>query len=161
MTTHMERLSVPEKATSERDIIQESGFGAERFEQVNGNRPRIGKQRVATLRDYGQRSREVGKEERFERLNAGRDEVRRFDTLSPVETRLASQRDPLSSVSFDRRTRGACMPTSARGIDKVQRGAFENAAPAQRSIERMQTITAAALGIIVGFILFLFLLYAG
>lgn len=161
MTIHMERLSVPEEATSDREFIQKSGIGVDRFEQLNGKGSRIGKERVAMLRDHGQRNRAVGKDERFERLNAGRNEVRRFDTLSPVEDRLASQREFLSSVSFDRRAGGACMPASARGMGKVQRGTVENAAPAQRSIERMQIITAAALGIIAGFILFLFFLYAG
>lgn len=161
MTIHIERLSVPEKATSGGEIFQKSSVGVDRFEQVNGNRSRIAKDRVATLRNYGQRNRAVGKDERFERLNAGRNEVRRFDTLPPVEDRLASQREFLFSVSFDRRAGGACMPASARGMGKVQRGTVEYAAPAQRSIERMQIITAAALGIIAGFILFLFFLYAG
>ena len=160
MTIHMERPSVPEELTADRQNVRNSGLAVESFKQVADDRSRIDNATVAALRDHGLRSRSGTKAERFERLSVGRDAGRRFDRYTSVAKWGASERHLFSSANFDRMAPDVCIPTSARGSDSVRREAVDFRAPAQRSIERMQTITAAALGVIAGFVLFLFLLYA-
>lgn len=161
MTIHMERPSVPEQMISDRQVVRRADLAVERSTQGTSPARQMDNADVAALRERGRQNRAVGRADRFERLAAGRDTNARFDRYAPVPTRLRSHRDTFSSVTFDRRSEDAYISTHSRSSDNVQRGAGEIPASAHRSIERMQTITAAALGLIAGFILFLFLLYAG
>lgn len=161
MTIHMERPSVPEHVISDRQVVRRADLAVERSAQATSPAHQMDNAGVAALRERGRQNRAVGKADRFERLAAGRDTNTRFVCYAPVPPRLCTHRDTFSGVTFDRHSEDAYIPTHSRGSDNVRRGAVEIPASAQRSIERMQTISAAALGVIAGFILFLFLLYAG
>lgn len=161
MTIHMERPSVPEYMTYGPRVSGRNGYMAAPIEQDSDLRARSSSSGVAGLRDRGRHSRSIGKAERFERLAEGRAVESRFAPLAPAVTRNGSQRDVRQRVEFEPHAEGVRIWNGESCNDAAGRGAVEFPTQSQRSVERMQTITAAALGIIAGFILFLFLLYAG
>ena len=161
MTIHIERHSVPQSMNpgtrqvthTEVPVPDTTAIGHLNRRQDHGG--------VEALRDHGRRIRAVGKADMLERLAVVRNSAPTADSLGASTRRQQVERNFRSWDRFARPVPEEDHRPRARRIDSRQCGADEIPAQTQRSIERMQTVTAAALGVIAGFVLFLFLLYAG
>lgn len=155
MTLHMERHSVPTNAVSEFDtsfpLVNELGF--------IGSRSRVGAEQISSLREHGRQTRAASRADRFERMAIERSSLRGGTALGSLDRKtLGPSREAHRSTATvrDAGFYVSGLGTSARGsLHEADR----MAAQTRRSIEHMQTITAAALGVLAGFVLFLILLY--
>lgn len=158
MTLHMERHSVPSDYSVEQNG-RKSSVDALAF---IGSRARVSPEQLASLREHGRQSRASSRADRFERMALERSSSTQLRTASKRRTQNCTEsarrieRQNLSHTEFWTSTRPASEVARSTVRDNDRRAAIT-----QRSVENMQTVTAAALGVIAGFILFLIVLYAG